>query len=52
MGWEIVVVNRNEDGQSDLMQDLVSVVTSFCCRLYGLRKGYRKATEIKKGLAV
>jgi predicted site-specific integrase-resolvase len=28
MGWEIVVVNRNEDGQSDLMQDLVSVILS------------------------
>jgi len=47
MGWEIVVINRDEDDKDDLMKDLVAVITSFCCRLYGLRRGQSKAKEIK-----
>jgi len=48
MGWEIIVINRDSDDKDDLMKDLVAVITSFCCRLYGLRRGQNKAKEIKK----
>lgn len=39
------VVNEAKNETEDLMQDLVSIITSFCARLYGQRKGKRK-TEI------
>ncbi len=35
-----------EDDKDDLMKDLVAVITSFCCRLYGLRRGHSKAKEV------
>ncbi len=46
-GCEIIVVNRDEDDEVDLMKDLISIITSFCCRLYGLRRGQNKAKQIK-----
>lgn len=50
LGWEVVVVNRAEDGKTDLLADLVAVITSFCCRLYGLRRGHNKAKKIAQEL--
>ena len=40
----IEVINLAENGQEDLIQDFVSIVTSFCARLYGQRRS-RRATE-------
>jgi predicted site-specific integrase-resolvase len=48
LGCELVVVNRDAEERDDLMKDLVAIITSFCCRLYGLRRGKSKAREIKK----
>ena len=42
---ELVVVNQQENDRDDLMQDFVSVITSFCSRLYGLRRSKRR-TEL------
>ena len=39
-GAKIEVINEVEN-KDDLMQDFVSVVTSFCARLYGQRRGKR-----------
>ena len=50
LGCELVVINRDVEEQADLMKDLVAVVTSFCCRLYGLRRGHAKAQQIKASL--
>ena len=36
--------------KQDLMQDFVSLVTSFCARLYGLRRSQRKTEAIIKEL--
>lgn len=47
LGWELVVIHKDKVDQDDLMKDLVSVITSFCCRLYGLRRGKSKADGIK-----
>lgn len=47
LNYELIVINRDEQAQDDLMKDLVSVMTSFCCRLYGLRKGRNNLTKIK-----
>lgn len=48
LGWEIVVINRDAENESDLMKDMIAIITSFCCRLYGLRRGTSKAKEIQE----
>ena len=45
-GRQIEVINLAEDGQEDLVQDFVSIVTSFCARLYGQRGSKRKTERI------
>lgn len=47
---EIVVINKIDDDEKDLMQDFVSLVTSFCARLYGKRRTKRKTEQIIKEL--
>lgn len=49
-GCELVVINRDEEEQDDLMKDLIAIITSFCCRIYGLRRGNQKASNMKKEL--
>lgn len=41
---ELVIINEVTENEKDLMQDFVSLVTSFCARLYGRRRT-RRATE-------
>ena len=45
-GRRIEVVNLAEDGKEELVQDFVSIVTSFCARLYGQRRSKRKTERI------
>jgi putative resolvase len=45
-GRDIEVVNEAENGKEDLLQDLVSIITSFCARLYGQRRCKRKTEKI------
>jgi putative resolvase len=45
-GRQVEVVNLAENGKEDLMQDFVSIVTSFCARLYGQRRSKRKTERI------
>ena len=47
LGCEVVVMNRDSEEKEDLMKDLISIITSFCCRLYGLRRGRQEAKSIK-----
>lgn len=47
---EIIVMNNDQTDEADLIKDLVSIITSFCCRLYGLRRGYNKALKIKNSI--
>ena len=42
----IEVVNLAENGKEDLVQDFVSIVTSFWARLYGQRRSKRKTERI------
>jgi putative resolvase len=48
---ELFVVNSTEDDKQDLMQDFVSLVTSFCARLYGLRRTRRRTEKLIEDLA-
>lgn len=43
-------LNKVEDGEEDLIQDFVSVITSFCARIYGKRRSKRKTELILKEL--
>ncbi len=45
-GRSIEVVNHAENGTEDLLADLVSIIDSFCARLYGQRRAKRKTEKI------
>ena len=48
---KIEIVNNVEGEQEDLMQDFVSIITSFCARLYGKRRTKRCTEKLIKQLA-
>jgi len=47
----IIVINDVETDKEDLMQDFVSLVTSFVARLYGLRRSKRKTEKLIRKLS-
>lgn len=47
---EIIIINEVQEEQSDLMQDFVSLITSFCTRLYGRRRNKRRTEKLIKEL--
>ena len=47
---EIEIVNESTNGKEDLMEDFVSIITSFVARLYGLRKSKRKTEKLIREL--
>jgi predicted site-specific integrase-resolvase len=47
---ELVVMNRDAEEKDDLLKDLIAIITSFCCRLYGLRRGRVRAKECSEQL--
>lgn len=51
MGGKIIVINQEEGEKDDLMNDLISIITSFCCRIYGKRNGKKKSKELKEQLS-
>jgi len=42
----IDIVNKVETDKEDLMQDLISIITSMCARYYGQRRSKRKTETI------
>ena len=45
-GRKLEIINEVNDSKEDLMQDFVSIITSFCARLYGKRRTKRKTEKI------
>lgn len=45
-GIEIIVADKTESQKEDLMLDFVSVITSFCARMYGQRRGKKKKDKM------
>lgn len=43
---KIEVINESTNTQDDLMEDFVSIITSFCARLYGKKLSQRKIEKI------
>lgn len=46
----VEMVNLAEDDQEDLIQDLSSIIYSFCARMYGQRRAKRKTEQLIKEL--
>lgn len=49
-GGELVVINLADTDNEDLLQDLASIIYSFCTKLYGKRRAKHKADLIRKTL--
>lgn len=47
---KIEIINSADDDRADLIQDFVSVITSFCARIYRNRRSKRKTEQIIKEL--
>lgn len=47
---QLEVINENTTEEEDLLKDFIAIITSFCCRLYGSRRGQSKSLKIKKEL--
>lgn len=47
---KIEVINNTEDDKEDLIQDFVSIITSFCARIYGQRRNKRRTEKLIKEL--
>ena len=46
-GREVVVIHLAATDNDDLLEDLASMISSFCARLYGKRRAQRKAELVK-----
>lgn len=46
----IIVANPNKNNDDDLMQDLISVITSLCARYYGKRRSHNVVKTLKETL--
>lgn len=49
-GREVEIINKQSNDRDDLMQDFVSIITSFTARLYGQRRTKRKTEQLIKEL--
>jgi len=47
---ELIILNQQVNNKEDLIQDFVSVITSFCARIYGQRRSKRKTEQLIKEL--
>jgi putative resolvase len=43
----VEVVNPEKTDEADLLKDFIAIITSFCCRLYGARRGQAKGLKMK-----
>jgi predicted site-specific integrase-resolvase len=46
----IEAINLADDEKKDLLEDMVSIIYSFCAHLYGLRRAKRKTERIVRQL--
>jgi len=47
---EIFIINENQNDKEDLIQDFISIITSFCAKIYGKRRTKRKTEQLIKDL--
>lgn len=46
-GGLLEIINTEKTDEDDLLKDFIAIITSFCCRLYGARRGQSKALNLK-----
>lgn len=46
IGVKVEVINLTEEKSEDLIQDFISIITSFCARIYGIRRSKRKTEQL------
>ena len=46
----VVINNSNGCDNDDILKDFIAIITSFCCRLYGARRGQSKSLKLKEEL--
>ena len=46
----VVINNSNGCDNDDILKDFIAIITSFCCRLYGARRGQAKSLKLKEEL--
>jgi len=51
-GRKIEVINNLDDDKDDLIQDFISIITSFCARIYGQKRSKRSTEKLIKELNV
>ena len=51
-GRKIEVINNINEDKDDLIQDFISIITSFCARIYGQRRSKRCTEKLIKELNV
>ena len=49
-GKQIEVINECDSDKEDLIQDFVSIITSYCAKIYGKRRSNRKTEQLIKKL--
>lgn len=49
---KLEVINLVDNNKEDLIQDFISIITSFCARIYGLRRSKRKTEILIKELEI
>lgn len=47
-GVKIEVIHQDHEDEADLIKDMIAIITSFCCRLYGARRGQNKSKRLKE----
>lgn len=50
LGKDVEVINEAREEKEDLMPDFISIITSFCARIYGLRRQKRRTECLIKCL--
>lgn len=49
-GRKLEIINEVNDDNEDIMQDFISIITSFCARIYGKRRSKRNTEKLIKQL--
>lgn len=50
-GCEIIILNEANDDKERIIEDFVSIITSFCAKIYGNRRSKRKTEKLIKELS-
>ncbi len=46
LGVKLEIINTTENGRDELVMDLITIITSFCTRIYGSRPPIRKTERL------